>query len=65
MFIIQDRECGGFGSREWNYECQGFCDCNKDDGGERDQCKYCCKIDDGKCHRRLPTGRYTMIIYQG
>ena len=62
--MIQDPECGSFGSRDWNYGCSDFCDCNNDDGGKKDKCGYCCKIIGGRCHRKVPIGRYIRMIYQ-
>ena len=65
FFIIQDPECGSFGSRDWNYGCSDFCDCNKDDGGKKDKCGYCCYCDkNGYCHRKLPLSRTIRMIYQ-
>ena len=41
-------------SREWNFGCQSYCICNEADGSPKAECKYCCKIEAGGCHREEP-----------
>ena len=45
--------CSAGYSREWNFGCQSYCDCNGQNGARKSQCGYCCKVEGGYCKREL------------
>lgn len=47
-------ECPDGYSRDWNFGCQGYCGCNNENGSKKTKCDYCCKIENGACHRQTP-----------